>query len=133
VLAAAGPVAEALAAPTVKRGGTFIEGYDRDFAKMDTVLTTWDDPTMVALYERDARGGEGQVVDLAIYESLFSLIGQQVILYDRLGVIPQRTGNAFPFVAPRNVYRASDGRYVAMAASTPSISVEAPCSSAISS
>ena len=77
--------------------------------------------TMVALYERDARGGEGQVVDLAIYESLFSLIGQQVILYDRLGVIPQRTGNAFPFVAPRNVYQASDGRYVAMAASTPSI------------
>jgi peptide/nickel transport system substrate-binding protein len=60
VLAAAGPVAAALAAPTVKRGGTFIEGYDRDFAKMDTVLTTWDDPTMVALYEftviRDAQG-----------------------------------------------------------------------------
>jgi formyl-CoA transferase len=77
--------------------------------------------TMVALYERDARGGEGQVVDLAIYESLFSLIGQQVILYDRLGVIPQRTGNTFPFVAPRNVYRTGDGRYVALAASTPSI------------
>jgi formyl-CoA transferase len=77
--------------------------------------------TMVALYERDARGGEGQVVDLAIYESLFSLIGQQVILYDRLGVIPQRTGNTFPFVAPRNVYLTSDGRYVALAASTPSI------------
>ena len=37
VLAAAGPVAAALAAPTVKKGGTFIEGYDRDFAKMDTV------------------------------------------------------------------------------------------------
>ena len=42
--------------------------------------------TMVALYERDVKGdGRGQVVDLAIYESLFSLIGQQVILYDRLG------------------------------------------------
>jgi formyl-CoA transferase len=77
--------------------------------------------TMVALYNRDARGGEGQVVDLAIYESLFSLIGQQVILYDRLGVIPQRTGNRFPFVAPRNVYGTKDGRYVALAASTPSI------------
>ena len=77
--------------------------------------------TMVALYNRDARGGAGQVVDLAIYESLFSLIGQQVILYDRLGVIPQRTGNRFPFVAPRNVYGTKDGRYVALAASTPSI------------
>jgi formyl-CoA transferase len=77
--------------------------------------------TMVALYNRDARGGAGQVIDLAIYESLFSLIGQQVILYDRLGVIPQRTGNRFPFVAPRNVYGTKDGRYVALAASTPSI------------
>jgi crotonobetainyl-CoA:carnitine CoA-transferase CaiB-like acyl-CoA transferase len=77
--------------------------------------------TMVALYHRDARGGEGQVVDLAIYESLFSLIGQQVILYDRLGVVPQRTGNIFPFVAPRNVYETKDGLYVAMAASTPAI------------
>jgi len=77
--------------------------------------------TMVALYHRDVRGGEGQVVDLAIYESLFSLIGQQVILYDRLGVIPGRTGNSFPFVAPRNVYGTKDGRWVALAASTPSI------------
>jgi crotonobetainyl-CoA:carnitine CoA-transferase CaiB-like acyl-CoA transferase len=77
--------------------------------------------TMVALYNRDARGGAGQVVDLAIYESLFSLIGQQVILYDRLGVIPQRTGNRFPFVAPRNVYGTKDGRYLALAASTPTI------------
>jgi len=77
--------------------------------------------TMVALYHRDLRGGEGQVVDLAIYESLFSLIGQQVILYDRLGVVPGRTGNSFPFVAPRNVYGTKDGRYVALAASTPSI------------
>jgi formyl-CoA transferase len=76
---------------------------------------------MVALYERDVRGdGRGQVVDLAIYESLFSLIGQQVILYDRLGEVPQRMGNEFPFVVPRNVYATKDGRYVALAASTPS-------------
>jgi crotonobetainyl-CoA:carnitine CoA-transferase CaiB-like acyl-CoA transferase len=77
--------------------------------------------TMVALYHRDARGGRGQVIDLAIYESIFSLIGMQVILYDRLGIIPERTGNTIPFVAPRNVYQTSDGRYVALAASTPSI------------
>jgi formyl-CoA transferase len=77
--------------------------------------------TMVALYNRDARDGAGQVVDLAIYESLFSLIGQQVILYDRLGLVPHRTGNTLPFVAPRNVYGTRDGRYVALAASTPVI------------
>lgn len=77
---------------------------------------------MTALYERDAQGGGvGQVIDISIVESLFSLIGQQVTLYDRLGVIPKRVGNRFPFVTPRNVYRCSDDHYVALAASTPAI------------
>jgi formyl-CoA transferase len=77
---------------------------------------------MTALYERDANGGGiGQVIDISIVESLFSLIGQQVTLFDRLGVIPKRVGNRFPFVTPRNVYRCADDRYVALAASTPSI------------
>jgi formyl-CoA transferase len=76
---------------------------------------------LVALRERDMNEtGEGQVVDLAIYESLFSLIGLQVVLNDRLGVVPRRTGNSIPLVAPRNVYVTSDGKYVALAASTPS-------------
>ena len=75
--------------------------------------------TMVALYHRDARdGGRGQVIDISIYESLFSLIGQQVILYDRLGVVPQRMGNATEYAAPRDVYETKDGRYVTVVAST---------------
>lgn len=76
---------------------------------------------MVALWERESGDGEGQVVDLSICESLFSLIGMQVMLHDRLGVVPERTGNSIPFVAPRNVYVTGDGRYVALAASTPTI------------
>lgn len=43
------------------KGGTLIEGYDRDFTAMDTVRTGWADPAFVALYEftvaRDAEGG----------------------------------------------------------------------------
>ena len=38
-------------AAAVKRGGTFIEGYDRDFTKMDTVLSGWADPGYNAIYE----------------------------------------------------------------------------------
>ena len=75
--------------------------------------------TMVALYERDVQpGGRGQVIDLAIYESLFSLIAPQVILHDRLGVVPQRVGNAVEYAAPRNVYRTGDGQWIAVVAST---------------
>jgi peptide/nickel transport system substrate-binding protein len=44
-----------------RRGGTFVEGYDRDFNKMDPVLSPWADPAYVALYEftqvRDPNGG----------------------------------------------------------------------------
>jgi peptide/nickel transport system substrate-binding protein len=38
-------------AAAVKRGGTFIEGYDRDFTKMDTVQSGWADPGYAAIYE----------------------------------------------------------------------------------
>ena len=76
---------------------------------------------MMALYHRDARGGTGQVIDLAIYESLFSLIGQQVSTYDKLGVVPQREGNAISLIAPRGVFRTREGRWVALAAATPAI------------
>ena len=76
---------------------------------------------MVALYDRDARGGSGQFIDLAIWESLFSLIGQQVAIFDRTGVVPQREGNAISLIAPRGAFQTSDGRWLALAAATPAI------------
>jgi crotonobetainyl-CoA:carnitine CoA-transferase CaiB-like acyl-CoA transferase len=76
--------------------------------------------TMFALWWRE-RGGRGQVIDLSIYEPLFWLLGPQASVYDQLGVVPKRTGNAAPFAAPRNAYRASDGRWLGLSASTQSI------------
>ncbi len=76
--------------------------------------------TMFALWWRE-RGGRGQVIDLSIYEPLFWLLGPQASVYDQLGVIPKRTGNAAPFAAPRNAYRASDGRWLGLSASTQNI------------
>jgi len=78
--------------------------------------------TMFALYERDAKGsGKGQVVDLSIYEPLFSLLGYQPTLFDQLGVVQGRTGNRSLNNAPRNAYRTSDGRWVALSTAAPSI------------
>lgn len=88
--------------------------------------------TMFALYERDARAGgangargsgRGQVVDLSIYEPLFSLLGYQPTLYDQLGVIQQRTGNRSLNNAPRNAYRTGDGRWVALSTAAPAIAM----------
>ena len=72
---------------------------------------------MSALYHRDARGGAGQVVDLAIIEPILMVLGAQATAYDALGVVPQRTGNRSSNNAPRNTYRTRDGRWVAVSTS----------------
>lgn len=78
---------------------------------------------MVALKAREVNGGRGQVVDLAIYEPLFMLLGPQVVDYDQLGLVQQRSGSRLPFTAPRNTYRTQDRRWVSMAGSAQSIFV----------
>ncbi|MCW2238828.1 CaiB/BaiF CoA transferase family protein [Azospirillum canadense] len=75
--------------------------------------------TMVALHEQ-RRTGKGQVVDLAIYETLLTLLGPQVVDYDQLGIVQQRAGSRLPFTAPRNTYRTRDGHWVSMAGSAQS-------------
>ena len=72
-----------------------------------------------ALHEQ-RRSGKGQVVDLAIYETLFTLLGPQVIDYDQLGEVQQRQGSRLPFTAPRNTYRSRDGKWVSIAGSAQS-------------
>jgi crotonobetainyl-CoA:carnitine CoA-transferase CaiB-like acyl-CoA transferase len=77
---------------------------------------------MFALWWREhGGGGRGQVIDLAIYEPLFWILGPQALLYDQLGIVQERTGNAAPFTAPRNAYQAKDGRWLGLSASAQSI------------
>lgn len=77
--------------------------------------------TMIALYWRDARGGEGQVIDLSLFEPLFSILGPQIIEYQQLGVIQERLGNRSPRTTPRNAYCTADGHWVAISAGTQQI------------
>ena len=76
--------------------------------------------TMLALFNRD-RTGKGQMIDLAIYEPLFWLLGPQALVYDQLGIVQGRTGNRAPFTSPRNVYITKDGRWLALSASAQSV------------
>ena len=77
--------------------------------------------TMVALHERNSRGGRGQMIDLALYETLYTLLGPQVVNYDQLGIVQQREGSRLPFTAPRNTYETRDGKWVAIAGSTQAV------------
>lgn len=72
---------------------------------------------MVALNEK-RRTGQGQVVDLAIYETLLTLLGPHIVNYDQLGQIQERNGSRLPFTAPRNTYQTRDLKWIAIAGSS---------------
>lgn len=74
----------------------------------------------MALHEK-RRSGKGQIIDLAIYETLLTLLGPQVINYDQLGLVQQRAGSRLPFTAPRNTYPTRDGKWVSIGGSAQSI------------
>ncbi len=75
--------------------------------------------TMFALYQRDALGGgRGQIVDLALYEPLFTIIGPHAAEFVLNGKKYTRTGNLSENSAPRNCYPTKDNRWIAISAST---------------
>ncbi|MCX4646047.1 CaiB/BaiF CoA transferase family protein [Streptomyces sp. NPDC058293] len=75
---------------------------------------------MAALQGRE-RTGRGQVVDMAIIEPMLTVLGPQPIWYDQLGYVQPRTGNRSTNNAPRNTYRTSDDKWVAISTSAQSI------------
>ena len=80
---------------------------------------TW--ATLAALYWRDVHRGGGQVIDLSLYEPLYSILGPQLAEYQHLGTVQQRQGNRSPRTTPRNAYETSDGHWVAISAGTQQI------------
>ncbi len=66
----------------------------------------------------DGGSGGGQVIDLSLLESMFSVLGPEAAIYQRTGVVKERVGSGSNTSAPRNVYRCADGDYVALSGST---------------
>ncbi len=76
---------------------------------------------LLALYERDARGGEGQMIDVALYEAVFNLTESLLPEYHVFGTVRQPAGGALPGIAPSNAYPCLDGQYVLIAANGDSL------------
>ncbi|HKX95948.1 MAG TPA: CaiB/BaiF CoA-transferase family protein, partial [Methylibium sp.] len=76
---------------------------------------------LMALYQRDARGGQGQMIDLALYEAMFNLTESLLPEYDAFGDVRQPAGGALPGIAPSNAYPCGDGRFVLIAGNGDSI------------
>ncbi len=75
---------------------------------------------MMALHHRGS-SGRGQMVDVALYEAVFSLMESLVPEFDVLGFIRERAGNALPGIVPSNTYPTRDGKFVIIGANNDSI------------
>jgi crotonobetainyl-CoA:carnitine CoA-transferase CaiB-like acyl-CoA transferase len=73
--------------------------------------------TMVALYHRE-RTGDGQIVDVALLDSIFSCLGTPMLRYLMTGYKPRRAGNRDPDAAPATVFPTRDGASLMVAAGT---------------
>ncbi len=75
---------------------------------------------LMALESR-RKTGRGQIVDVALYESVFSVMESLLPEFDAFGVVRERTGSILPGIAPTSAYRCSDDSYVLIAANGDSI------------
>ena len=71
---------------------------------------------LLALQHRQANGGRGQVVDVALYEAVFSLLESTLTEYGMGGFVRERSGGALPGITPSNTYPCKDGGYVVIGA-----------------
>ena len=64
---------------------------------------------LTALHHRTVNGGAGQVIDVALHESVFNTMESMLPEYSARGVVRAPAGSALPGIAPSNAYRCRDG------------------------
>ncbi|PLR75879.1 formyl-CoA transferase [Bacillus sp. V3-13] len=75
---------------------------------------------LVAVHERE-QSGKGQVVDTALYESVFSIMESIIPDYLLAGYVRERMGNILPGVAPSNIYLTKDKTYIVIGANADNV------------
>ncbi len=97
-------------------GATFVTGFPDSepvrsgFATADYMAGIWGAFSIIlAAYWRDARGGTGQVSDLALFEPMLRACEGSITEYGLSGAIRERAGNSNPGVVPASNFRTSDG------------------------
>jgi crotonobetainyl-CoA:carnitine CoA-transferase CaiB-like acyl-CoA transferase len=77
--------------------------------------------TMALIHRAKPGSGKGQVVDVALYESVFNLMEGIVPEYDGAGAIREPSGTTVTGIVPTNTYRCDDGKYVVIGGNGDSI------------
>lgn len=70
---------------------------------------------LLALRHRDQNGGEGQMIDVALYESVFNMMESLLPEYSVFGTVREPAGSSLPGIAPTNAYQCADGKYALIA------------------
>jgi len=70
---------------------------------------------LLALRHRDQQGGEGQMIDVALYESVFNMMESLLPEYSVFGAVREAAGSSLPGIAPTNAYQCADGKYALIA------------------
>ncbi len=76
---------------------------------------------LLALRHRDQFNGAGQMVDVALYESVFNMMESTIAEYSVFGQVRQPAGSSLPGITPSNAYRCADEKYALIAGNGDSI------------
>ena len=76
---------------------------------------------LLSIVNVKCHGRPGQIVDVALYESVFNLMESTVPEYDMFHHVRERSSGALPGICPSNTYRSRDGRFIVIAGNGDSI------------
>lgn len=78
---------------------------------------------LIALWDREQHTGgkQGQVVDVALYESIFNLMEGVVPEYSGSGLVREASGTTITGIVPTNTYKCRDGKFVVIGGNGDSI------------
>jgi crotonobetainyl-CoA:carnitine CoA-transferase CaiB-like acyl-CoA transferase len=91
------------------------------FALADMVAGLYGAFAAVTALRAREQGKSGQVIDLSLLESIFSVLGPEAAIYRLTGTVKERSGSGSNTSSPRNIYRCSDDAFVAVSGSTQSM------------
>ncbi len=98
-----------LMAGTGEEGGAPLKTGESVADLIAGLFASWS--IMAALVQRNA-SGQGAVLDVAMYDALFSMLTTSHALHFYAGQVPQRVGNRHPLSTPFGCYGTSDGQAV---------------------
>lgn len=76
---------------------------------------------LAALRNVELGDGKGQIVDISLLDSVFSILGAQAANFRLTGKVKPRTGSCSTNSAPRNIFKTRDGQWISLSASTQSM------------